>query len=71
MSDRAVPGDWVHGFCLAHLVRPHATCVVFLSVVEGAFLASLEGGGVAGDELQLCVQSGDTSTCASFLLLGH
>ncbi|KAL6898069.1 hypothetical protein ACP4OV_006665 [Aristida adscensionis] len=36
--------------------------VVFLPLVEGAFRASLQGG--AGDELQLCVESGDADTRA-------
>ena len=36
--------------------------VVFLPLVEGAFRASLQGG--AGDELELCVESGDADTRA-------
>ncbi|VAI83170.1 unnamed protein product [Triticum turgidum subsp. durum] len=39
--------------------------VVFLPLVEGAFRASLQGGGAGGDELQLCVESGDAGTLAS------
>ncbi|XP_047075395.1 probable galactinol--sucrose galactosyltransferase 6 isoform X1 [Lolium rigidum] len=39
--------------------------VVFLPLVEGAFRASLQGGGAGGDELQLCVESGDADTLAS------
>ncbi|CAM0913000.1 unnamed protein product [Alopecurus aequalis] len=40
--------------------------VVFLPLVEGAFRASLQGGGAGGDELQLCVESGDADTRASY-----
>ncbi|XP_062233488.1 probable galactinol--sucrose galactosyltransferase 6 [Phragmites australis] len=36
--------------------------VVFLPLVEGSFRASLQGG--AGDELELCVESGDEDTRA-------
>ncbi|KAM0918564.1 hypothetical protein ACQ4PT_009055 [Festuca glaucescens] len=39
--------------------------VVFLPLVEGAFRASLQGGGAGGYELQLCVESGDADTLAS------
>ncbi|CAD6340087.1 unnamed protein product [Miscanthus lutarioriparius] len=39
-----------------------AAYVVFLPLVEGAFRASLQGG--AGDELELCVESGDACTRA-------
>ncbi|KAE8779338.1 putative galactinol--sucrose galactosyltransferase 6 [Hordeum vulgare] len=42
-----------------------ASYVVFLPLVEGAFRASLQGGGAGGDELQLCVESGDAGTLAS------
>ncbi|XP_048546217.1 probable galactinol--sucrose galactosyltransferase 6 [Triticum urartu] len=42
-----------------------ASYVVFLPLVEGAFRASLQGGGAGGDELQLCVESGDAGTRAS------
>uniref|UniRef100_A0ACD5ZTN5 Uncharacterized protein n=1 Tax=Avena sativa TaxID=4498 RepID=A0ACD5ZTN5_AVESA len=42
-----------------------ASYVVFLPLVEGAFRASLQGGGAGGDELQLCVESGDADTRAS------
>ncbi|KQK19399.1 hypothetical protein BRADI_1g48050v3 [Brachypodium distachyon] len=42
-----------------------ASYVVFLPLVEGAFRASLQGG--VGDELELCVESGDAGTrSASF-----
>uniref|UniRef100_A0ACD5XXX6 Uncharacterized protein n=1 Tax=Avena sativa TaxID=4498 RepID=A0ACD5XXX6_AVESA len=41
-----------------------ASYVVFLPLVEGAFRASLQGGGAGGDELQLCVESGDADTRA-------
>ncbi|XP_062233491.1 probable galactinol--sucrose galactosyltransferase 6 isoform X2 [Phragmites australis] len=37
--------------------------VVFLPLVQGAFRASLQGG--AGDELELCVESGDPDTRAA------
>ncbi|KAG8064290.1 hypothetical protein GUJ93_ZPchr0004g39125 [Zizania palustris] len=37
--------------------------VVFLPLVEGSFRASLQGGG--GDELELCVESGDADTCSA------
>ncbi|KAL6606114.1 hypothetical protein ACP70R_041767 [Stipagrostis hirtigluma subsp. patula] len=37
--------------------------VVFLPLVEGAFRASLQGG--AGDDLELCVESGDADTRAA------
>jgi raffinose synthase len=40
-----------------------AAYVVFLPLVEGAFRASLQGG--AGDELELCVESGDADTRAA------
>uniref|UniRef100_A0A0D9WMF1 galactinol--sucrose galactosyltransferase n=1 Tax=Leersia perrieri TaxID=77586 RepID=A0A0D9WMF1_9ORYZ len=41
--------------------------VVFLPLIEGLFRASLQGGGEGGDELQLCVESGDADTrSASF-----
>ncbi|KAF0901643.1 hypothetical protein E2562_003596 [Oryza meyeriana var. granulata] len=39
--------------------------VVFLPLVEGAFRASLQGGGAGGDELELCVESGDADTRAA------
>ncbi|CAL5037067.1 unnamed protein product [Urochloa decumbens] len=40
-----------------------AAYVVFLPLVEGAFRASLQGGG--GDALELCVESGDAGTRAA------
>ncbi|KAF2925428.1 probable galactinol--sucrose galactosyltransferase 6 [Oryza sativa Japonica Group] len=42
-----------------------ASYLVFLPLVEGAFRASLQGGGAGGDELQLCVESGDAGTRAA------
>ncbi|KAF8733048.1 hypothetical protein HU200_015409 [Digitaria exilis] len=41
-----------------------AAYVVFLPLVEGAFRASLQGGG-SGDALELCVESGDADTRAA------
>ncbi|CAN6179149.1 unnamed protein product [Urochloa humidicola] len=42
-----------------------AAYVVFLPLVEGAFRASLQGGGAGGGALELCVESGDAGTRAS------
>uniref|UniRef100_A0A0D3GDD3 galactinol--sucrose galactosyltransferase n=1 Tax=Oryza barthii TaxID=65489 RepID=A0A0D3GDD3_9ORYZ len=42
-----------------------ASYLVFLPLVEGAFRASLQGGGAGGDDLQLCVESGDAGTRAA------
>ncbi|KAM0878030.1 hypothetical protein ACQ4PT_035118 [Festuca glaucescens] len=46
-------------------VEEETSYVVFLPLVEGAFRASLQGGGAGGDELQLCVESGDADTRAN------
>jgi raffinose synthase len=46
-------------------IEEEMSYVVFLSLVEGAFWASLQGVGAGGDELQLCVESGDADTLAT------
>nr|CAB3469689.1 unnamed protein product [Digitaria exilis] len=45
-----------------------AAYVVFLPLVDGAFRASLQGGGASAgdDELELCVESGDADTRAAY-----